>query len=376
MVGTLDVSGATTISALLDASAVRVRNALDISGNENLTGTLTVSGATTLRNNTDISGVLQMNNNRILFGSTAATQRITIGNYTSNASQANGTIVLNASAVDISGSTANAFYVRPIRDVSTNNTVLTSNSSSGEITWRYNNFTFPLRIDTVSTVGANNRLIPENTRFIKIRAVGAGGGGAYGAGNDTGGSGGSGGYAECYIDKTNSSLNTYQYLYINIGTGGAGGLIATTDSGAAGTSTTIYLSTNGVLLSLLVATLGGGGGGVFNDGTLTDTKTGRGGSGGTNTIVDLSNIGIRTISIDGFNGFSGISTDSATVRYPFSPTGANSVLGKGGRGANKNDSSEAGTNGGGGGAGFQTSTGPITKSAAPGGNGYAIIEYY
>ena len=147
--GTLTGNSATTINALLDASAVKVRNNLDVSGNTSITGTLTGNSATTInalldasavkvRNNLDVSGntsitgTLQMNSSKILFGTT--NHRIAMGNVASSA--LNNTIVLNASAVDISSANASAFYVKPIRDSSaaTITKRLTYHSTNYEIT--------------------------------------------------------------------------------------------------------------------------------------------------------------------------------------------------------------------------------------------------
>ena len=61
-----------------------------------------------------------------------------IGNYAGHTSQQTKTIVLNATDISLNADISNAFYVKPIRNVDTNDKRLTYDSSRGEITWESN----------------------------------------------------------------------------------------------------------------------------------------------------------------------------------------------------------------------------------------------
>jgi hypothetical protein len=60
---------------------------------------------------------------------------ISIGNNAGTTNQASGTIFLNASGVAVSPTTANAFYVRPVRGVASSTPVVVYNTVTSELTY-------------------------------------------------------------------------------------------------------------------------------------------------------------------------------------------------------------------------------------------------
>jgi len=94
---------------------------------------------------------------------------IAIGRYAGNSGQGTKTIILNATDASLNGVTPNAFYVAPIRDISTNSQRLTYNSSTNEIT-REDNTLALLRDVSGASSATNGMGLIYNTTNTKWEA--------------------------------------------------------------------------------------------------------------------------------------------------------------------------------------------------------------
>jgi hypothetical protein len=217
----------------------------------------------------------------------------------------------------------------------------------------------------------------ENANCVTIKACGGGGGGG-GSGNtigDSGAGGGSGAYVEVYLNQEDISSNTH--LYCVIGDGGTSGG-TTALNGGNGSNTVIRLAsivsqTDGTI----IADVSGGGGGSNGNNW---SKGGIGGNGGSISKG-------RGFFIPGRNGDQGLDIDgegteeTGPFKYSTGGNGGDSILGRGGLGAQGNayappthSGSGCAIRGGGGGGGVIA--GGTSYSASAGADGVVIIFVY
>lgn len=201
-------------------------------------------------------------------------------------------------------------------------------------------------VQTYGTPGTYTITVPTdmgwsavNMRFTLQGGGGGGGGGAASANERKGASGGGGG-AGSAINVTLNNLTPGAAYTLVVGAGGAGGPFSSTGQpGGAGGATSLagYSAPGGG---------GGGGGNPYGGGSA--------GAGG---------------SIGGTSG--SVGPESYFDPIPFLPggRGGSSAYGAGG------GSDAAGGTGAGGGGG-SAGSGDVDRGGAPGGNGYAIVEFY
>lgn len=201
-------------------------------------------------------------------------------------------------------------------------------------------------VQTYGTPGTYTITVPTdmgwsavNMRFMLQGGGGGGGGGAASANEKKGASGGGGG-AGSAINVTLNNLTPGATYTLVVGAGGAGGPFSSIGQpGGAGGATSLagYSAPGGG---------GGGGGNPYSGGTA--------GAGG---------------SIGGTSG--SVGPESYFDPIPFLPggRGGSSAYGAGG-------GSDAGGGVGAGGGGGSAGSGDVDRGGAPGGNGYAIVEFY
>ena len=209
---------------------------------------------------------------------------------------------------------------------------------------------------------------PKNAKFIHILAIGAGGGGGAGWSaslNSGGGGGGGGGGAISSIFLPASVLPNI--LYIQVGTGGAGGRTIRGTNGESGTPTYVSISAGSAATDrIIVATSGTFGGG--GSGSVAGTA---GGGAGASIDTAIGKLGVTSYYAGQGGGAGGAVTPSVGASITIG------VMVSGGAGGGANNLSSTGTNGGSiTGAGLiPTITGSTTIAGfvADAGSGYSSL---
>lgn len=212
-----------------------------------------------------------------------------------------------------------------------------------------------------------------NANCVVIKACGGGGGGG-GSGSTTGDSGaggGSGAYVEVYLNQEDIDISSNTHLYCVIGNRGTSGGDTAVD-GVNGSNTVIRLASSGSQTDgTIIADVSGGGGGSNGNGW---SKGGIGGIGGS-----ISKGG--GFFIPGRNGDQGVDiAGSETFQFSTGGNGGDSILGRGGLGAqgHANAPTSSGSGGAirGGGGGGGVDAGGTNYSASDGADGVVIVFVY